>query len=171
MKIGDLLEKWNLTALRVKTPILELDWSPGDVDKDAAWDLYVELLTRVATQPIATGEGVEKSALESVAQLFPLTRETLKHHGRQAVGFSRIAIVVLNQIVRPFAAERHLLSERGAFEEEKERARFRSDLAGLQRQLRNYTGLLADLAGVENLTGIAPSQGTSDEGETAIEVD
>ena len=39
MKIRDLFEKWNLTALKVKIPILEMDWTPGDADKDAAWEI------------------------------------------------------------------------------------------------------------------------------------
>jgi hypothetical protein len=50
MQIGDLFEKWGLTSLKVKTPVLEMNWEPADADKDAAWDLYVELLTRISTQ-------------------------------------------------------------------------------------------------------------------------
>ena len=50
MQIRDLFEKWGLTSLKVKTPILEMNWEPADADKNAAWDLYVELLTRVSTQ-------------------------------------------------------------------------------------------------------------------------
>lgn len=29
MQLGDLFEKWGLTGLKVKTPILEMDWVPG----------------------------------------------------------------------------------------------------------------------------------------------
>lgn len=28
-----------------KIPLAEMEWRPSDADKDAAWDLYVELLT------------------------------------------------------------------------------------------------------------------------------
>jgi hypothetical protein len=49
MKFRDLFEKWNLTGLKVKTPIMDMEWKPSDPDKDAAWDLYIELLTRITT--------------------------------------------------------------------------------------------------------------------------
>ena len=80
MKLKDLFEKWNLTGLKVKTPVLEMEWEPSDPDRDAAWDLYVELLTRITTQPLPDEVGVEESALDSVYVLFAITRETLKHH-------------------------------------------------------------------------------------------
>ena len=152
MKSRDLFEKWNLTALKVKTPILEMDWTPGDSDKDAAWDLYVELLTRITTQALPNESGVEKTALDSVYAIFTLTRETLKRHGRSAVSFSRIAIIVLNQIVRPFTAKWHRLSSQGAFDDPAQCEIFRTELAELQTHLKHYTQLLADLANVEDLT-------------------
>lgn len=152
MRIGDLFEKWNLTGLKVKTPILEMDWAPSDVDKDAAWDLYVELLTRITTQRLLEEDGVESTALESVYQLFPITQQTLKQHGRKAVGFSRITVIVLNQIVRPFTAKWHRLSENDAFNDPERCKQFREELCQLQIQLKRYTNLLADLAAVEDLT-------------------
>ncbi|MEO1529901.1 MAG: hypothetical protein AAFX06_31185 [Planctomycetota bacterium] len=152
MQIGDLFEKWGLTGLKVKTPILELDWEPADADKDAAWDLYVELLTRIATQRLPNDHGIENTALESVYSLFAITRSILKLHGRKAVGFSRIAVIVLNQIVRPFTAKWHRLSEQNAFEDKEKCDAFRAELYHLQGRLHCYTRLLADLASVEDLT-------------------
>jgi hypothetical protein len=152
MRMKDLFEKWGLTSLKVKTPILELDWEPSDDDKDAAWDLYVELLTRITTQKLADYHGTEAAALESVHQIFPLTRTTLKEHGRKAEKFTKIAVIVLNQIVRPFTAKWHRRNEQGAFEEDKNRAEFRKDLAELQVKLKSYTHLLSELADVEDMT-------------------
>lgn len=154
MKIKDLFEKWNLSGLKVKTPILDMEWKPSDPDKDAAWDLYIELLTRITTQPLPDEDGVEKTALLSIFSLFEITRKTLKEHGRSCIKFSRVAIVVLNQVVRPFTSKWHRKSENGAFESAEECACFRLELQALQIQLRNYTGLLADLANVEDLTDI-----------------
>ena len=77
MKIKDLFEKRNLTGLKIKTPILDLDWRPSDPNKATVWDLCVEVLTGI-------------------------TRETLKDPGRSCIQFAKIAIVVLNQMVRPF---------------------------------------------------------------------
>lgn len=154
MKIKDLFEKWDLKGLKVKTPILEMDWAPSDVDKDAAWDLYIELLTRITTQNLPDEHGIELTALESVHSLFQITRQTLKNHGRKAIDFSRIAIIVLNQIVRPFTAKWHKLSQEKAFDNPEHCTQFRKELSELQIQLRGYTSLLADLADVENLTEV-----------------
>lgn len=152
MKMKDLFEKWGLTGLKVKTPILEMDWEPNDPDKNAAWDLYVELLTRITTQKLPDGHGTEEAALESVHKIFGLTRSTLKAHGRKAENFTRVAVIVLNQIIRPFTAKWHRLSEQNAFTEDSKCAEFRSELAGLQQQLRAYTKMLSDLADVEDMT-------------------
>lgn len=95
MKIRDLFENWGLVGLKIKTPILDMDWRPSDPDKAAAWDLYVELLTRITTQPLPDEDGVEQTALDSIHALFGITRKTLKDHGRGCDQFARIAIIVL----------------------------------------------------------------------------
>jgi hypothetical protein len=152
MQIRDLFEKWGLTSLKVKTPILEMNWEPADADRNAAWDLYVELLTRVSTQRLPDEHGIERSALDSIHLLFPLTRSSLKDHGRKAIGFSRIAIIILNQVVRPFTSKWYRLSRQGAFSDAMQCSTFRTDLFVLQGELLKYTKLLADLASVEDLT-------------------
>ena len=154
MKINDLFENWKLTGLKVNALIGEMEWKPSDPDKAASWDLYVELLTRIATQPLPDEEGVEQTALASIHDLFDITRQTLKTHGRDCIQFARIAIVVLNQIVRPFTAKWHRKSQQGAFASPEQCRQFRNELQTLQTQLRNYTGLLAKLADVEDLTMI-----------------
>ena len=139
MRLQDLFEKWNLTNLKVKTPIMEMEWQPSDPDKDAAWALYIELLTRITTQPLSDEDGIEKTALDSIYALFALTRETLKTYGRACIHFTRIAVIVLNQIVRPFTAKWHRLSEQGAFDDAENCNVFRQELRELQVQLLNYT--------------------------------
>ena len=62
-------------------------------------------------------------------------------------------MVVLNQKVRPFTAKWHRDMIAGSLGDEEKRA-FRANLQGLQTDLRNYTRLLADLAGVEDLTDL-----------------
>lgn len=154
MRLKDLFEKWGLTKLSVKTPILDMEWTPSDQDKDAAWDLYVELLTRITTQRLDEQHGTEEAAIESVHKLFNITRLTLKTHGRKAENFTRIAIIVLNQVIRPFTAKWHRLSEEKAFEKVEFCKEFRSELLCLQDDLRAYTKMLADLADVEDMTEI-----------------
>ena len=123
-------------------------------DKDAAWELHIEMLTRIVTQPLPSDAGDEKTALDSVHALFAITREILRRHGRGTIQFSKIAIPVLNQIVRPFTAKWHKESLAGAFEHETKRKEFRDELEILQRELRNYNSLLAEIAGVEDLTDL-----------------
>jgi len=154
MQIQDLFTRWNLTNLKLKTPILEMEWEPSTADKEAAWDMYVELLTRVTTQPLPDDAGVEQTALDSVYALFGLTRGILKQHGRSCIEFTKIAIIILNQVVRPFTAKWHLLSKQGAFDDSSKRVEFRQDLRHLQKNLQNYARLLADIADVEDLTSL-----------------
>ena len=154
MKWSKWLENWDMTGLRISAGFLNMEWKPNDADKDAAWDMYIELLTRITTQKIPEAHGDEKTALDSVYKLFPLTREIIRTHGRDCIEFTKIAVVVLNQVIRPFTADWHKKSLAGAFEDKEQREKFRGDLEKLQRQLRNYTKMLADMAGVEDLTSL-----------------
>jgi len=152
MKLRKWLENWDMTKLCITTPFLEMEWEPQEKDKDAAWELYIELLTRITTQPLAPEHGLEKTALESVYRLFAITREVMRRQGRDCIAFTKIAIVVLNQIVRPFTAKWHKLSEKGAFNDADQCDLFRRELKELQNDLTKYTAMLADMAGVEDLT-------------------
>lgn len=152
MKLKDLFGKFKLEKLKVRLPVLDLEWVPNDTDKNAAWDLYVELLTRITTQRLPEEHGDEKTALDSVHSLFKTTREVLKRNGRGCVQFTRIAVIVLNQIVRPFTAKWHGLSLEGAFDNKAKCKTFRLELIELQNDLLNYTKMLSDMAGVEDLT-------------------
>ena len=153
MQMRKLLEKWDLMSLQIKLPFLETEWAPKDEDKSAAWELYVEMLTRVATQRLAPDAGHEPAALNSIYQLFPLTREIIKRHGRYCINFGKIAVVVLNQKVRPFTTKWHSRVEAGPLSAEQSQE-FRSDLLALQNDLRSYTHLLADMAEVEDITDL-----------------
>ena len=75
MKWSKWLENWDMTSLKISAPFLEMEWKPQDEDKAAAWELYIELLTRIATQPLDAEHGDEKTALDSVFSLFAITRQ------------------------------------------------------------------------------------------------
>lgn len=154
MKWRKWLENWDMTSLKIKTPFLEMDWQPQDEDKAAAWEMYIELLTRIATQPLDSEHGDEKTALESVYSLFSITRQVLKNNTRHCIEFTKLAIVILNQIIRPFTAKWHRLSLQGDLDDPKEREQFRKELDSLQVTLRKYARMLADMAGVEDLTSL-----------------
>lgn len=154
MKRRDFLEKWGLSNLRINVGFLSGDFAPKDPDRLAAWELYVELLTRITNQYLAPEEGDEKTALDSVHDIFPLTREILRRHGSGSGEFAKLAIPVLNQVIRPFTAKWHHLSLEGAFSDPERCAEFRVELAVLQPTLRGYTRALAAMADVEDLTDL-----------------
>jgi hypothetical protein len=154
MKLKKWLTKWDLTGLKINAGFLETEWKPQERDREAAWELYVEILTRIATQPLHQKHGEEKTALDSIFALFGITREILRRNGRECVQFTKIAVIVLNQIVRPFTAKWHRLSIGGAFKNETDCRKFRKELSKLQIDLRSYTKALADIAQVEDLTDL-----------------
>lgn len=154
MKRRDFLEKWGLSSLKISLGFLEAEFAPRDPDRAAAWELYIELLTRVTTQHLPPGQGDEATALESVHALFPLTREILRRHGAGCGEFAKLAIPVLNQMIRPFTARWHRLVLAGALSEAARCAEFRTELAALQVSLRRYAQALAAMAGVEDLTAL-----------------
>jgi hypothetical protein len=154
MKLQKWFENWDLKKLKIRAGLLETEWEPQEKDREAAWELYVEMLTRIATQPLPSEHGNEKTALESVYALFGITREILRAKGRECVQFTKIAVIVLNQIVRPFTAKWHRLSIAGCFDDDQRCKEFRKDLDLLQIDLRKYTRLLAEIAQVEDLTDI-----------------
>ena len=86
--------------------------------------------------------------------MFPITREILRRHGSDCGEFAKLAIPVLNQIIRPFTAKWHRLSLAGAFQDSSRCREFRAELAHLQTLLRDYTRALAAMAAVEDLTAL-----------------
>ena len=156
MKRRDFLERWGLSNLKINLGFLEGEFKPSDPDRAAAWELYVELLTRVTTQSLAPEDGDEKTALDSVYAIFPLTREILRRQGSGSGEFAKLAIPVLNQVIRPFTAKWHRDSLAGAFNDASQCQAFRSELGMLQIDLRNYTRALAAMAEVEDLTALEP---------------
>ena len=154
MHLGALLSNFQLEKVRLGPAWATVEISFDQSDQDAAWELYVEMLLRVVTQPLPSEGGDESTALNSIYSLFPVTREILRRKGRSAISFSKVAIPVMNQVVRPFTTKWHSQSLTGALSDLGKRAEFRKDLEALQNDLRNYNRLLAQIAGVEDLTDL-----------------
>ena len=154
MQLGSLLSNFQLEKVRLGPAWANVEISFDQSDQDAAWELYVEMLLRVVTQPLPSEGGDESTALDSIYALFPVTREILRRRGRSAISFSKVAIPVMNQVVRPFTTKWHPQSLAGALGHAEKRAEFRQDLEALQGDLRNYNRLLAQIAGVEDLTDL-----------------
>ncbi|CAK7056072.1 MAG: hypothetical protein TIS_03779 [Tissierella sp.] len=154
MKWKDWIKKWNMESLKINAKFLEMEFKPSNSDKSAAWELYIELLTRSTTQLLLGNNGDEKAALESISKIFNTTREIIKKYGYECFEFSKIAIVILNQKIRPFTTRWHTESLSGAFDSDGKRMEFRKELRFVQEDLRTYTKMLAEMIGVEDLTDL-----------------
>ena len=78
MNLATLFKRFNLEKVRFGPKWANAEFSLKDDDRIAAWELYVEMLTRVATQRLPSESGDEETALESIYSLFPTTREILR---------------------------------------------------------------------------------------------
>lgn len=152
--LREIFSRYKLTRVTLNAGIATVEIEFNETDRDAAWDLYVEMLTRITTQPLPSNVGDEETALASVYSLFPTTREILRNRGRNAIQFSKVAIPVLNQVIRPFTAKWHREAVAGAFGNPVRCSEFRDELTSLQRDLRNYNRMLAHIAEVEDLTDL-----------------
>ncbi len=45
------------------------EWAPDEAERQAAWEMYVELATRITVQPLASGEGLIREAPTSYFDL------------------------------------------------------------------------------------------------------
>lgn len=147
MKWRDLLGNWGLSKLQLKAGFVKAEFAPQDADRNAAWELYVELATRISTQALPPALGVEKSAMASLHSLFALTREILKRHGPGASRFAPVVIAVLNDVLRPFLTRWHGDFDAERILDEAEQALFRQQLEGLRQDMMAYAELLARIAG------------------------
>ncbi len=152
MKYRDLFENWGLTSIKLNLKFAEAEFTPKPEDEEAAWEMYVELLTRITTQRLAEEDGDEEAALDSVHKLFEITRDILKRKGRKCEEFTKVSVIILNQVVRPFTAKWHKISLENGFSSQEKCTEFREELRVVQTELRCYNRMLANIAKVEDLT-------------------
>ena len=131
MNLEKLLSKFEI-KLSLNAFLIKADIHFTNNDKKAAWELYIELLTRITTQSLPDKDGIEQTALDSIYSIFSLTREVLKKYGSKTIEFSKIAVPVLNQIIRPFTAKWHRLSQENTFNDPQKCQEFREELEKLQ---------------------------------------
>ncbi len=95
------------------------EWAPDSSERDAAWEMYIELITRVGVVELGQQEGLVREALSSLYSLFATTRDILRRYGPgiarpgpdAAVSFGHLAVAVLNGALRPMLAKWHPLLE------------------------------------------------------------
>lgn len=150
---------------------IEGTWKPDEAERKAAWEMYVELITRISVQKLPPEEGLLREALYSLYTLFDTTREILRKYGHSIaqpksdgeLSFGYLAVSILNYSLRPLLAKWHpLLLD---YEQTKERSvttfdhkrawdknkELRKEIERVRQELNDYANLLAKVAGVPSL--------------------
>lgn len=153
-KLSDVFTKFEIKDINLSTSAAGIVLTYTNYDSEAAWQMYVELLTRITTQKLEMDSGVEETALESIRKMFDITRDILKQYGHKAKSFTKISVIILNQKIRPFTAKWHKLKIENAFADDKKCKEFRQELELLRIILVKYTRILAEMAKVDDLTFI-----------------
>ncbi|MGW2836148.1 hypothetical protein [Streptomyces sp. NPDC001286] len=165
--------------VKLNLRVLEISgtWEPNDVERRAAWELYVELVTRVSVVPLRADEGLLREALSSLYSLFATTRDVLRRHGPDVAepkrndqyNFGYLAVAMLNFGIRPLLARWHPALEDWEHQRPADRSRreheqlwphtneLRVALAGTRHILTAYADLLATACGVPNLLQAVPT--------------
>jgi len=160
-------------SVGIKLPFLSIQgtWKVEEHQRDAAWELYVELVTRISTIELKEGEGSIREALTSFYSLFATTRDVLKKYGpviassgdKDDITLGYIAVAMLNKVVRPLLSKWHPklkdfehsraektseIEHEQSWEHAKE---LRAEINKVRIQLLEYTDVLGEYAGVNSL--------------------
>lgn len=167
-----------LSEVTVKLPWVEGKWAVDDAQRAAAWEIYVELVTRIAIEPLGKDEGLLREALSSLYSLFGETRRILRAHGpkvaiperKKFLSLGQIAVDVLNVMLRPVLAKWHPLlmaheavPHPGISQVEHERKwgqapELRAELEKLRASLVHYADILAAACEIPSLHTRAPME-------------
>ncbi|SED01289.1 hypothetical protein [Streptomyces sp. PAN_FS17] len=165
--------------VKLNLRVLEISgtWEPNDAERQAAWELYVELVTRVSVVPLRQDEGLLREALGSLYSLFTTTREVLRKYGPEVAepkkngqyNFGYLAVAMLNYGIRPLLASWHPALEDWEARRPADRSRrdheqgwtraseLRTALCDTRSILTAYANLLASVCGVPNLLAAVPT--------------
>jgi hypothetical protein len=149
-------------------------WEPNQAERAAAWELYVELITRIGVVPLENG--LLRETLNSLYSLFGSSREVLRRYGPDVAEPKRngeynlgyLVVLMLNYALRPVLSYWH--PELQAWEHTRpynqspldhERGWDRADelrtiLDDARSHLSVYANLLATACGVPDLRAAIP---------------
>jgi hypothetical protein len=147
---------------------IEGTWEPDEKEESAAWELYVELITRISVAELKPDEGLLREALSSMHTIFSITRDILKKYGASIarpkgdsyISFGYLAVAVLNTVLRPVLSKWHPIlleyeqkreSSTSIIEHERSWEKNRELREALNRNrfvLIQYSNLLAQVADV-----------------------
>lgn len=133
--------------------------APASPDAIPAHALWVQLATRITTQPLHYRSGEEESAVTSITSLFAKVRELIEQHPA-AAQFRQVSLRLLNDTLRAYTARWHgwMTEDKERrdqdgrpllhFRDEQVRRQFRQELRELQPELIRIREELAGLAGI-----------------------
>ncbi|KUO22799.1 hypothetical protein [Streptomyces dysideae] len=146
-------------------------WEPADAERSAAWELYLELVTRVSVEELDPEEGFLREALSSLYTFFGTTREILRRYGPDIapplapghVSFGVLAVTVLNRVLRPLLSQWH--PRLSAYESQRPTGRdpvayerawehaeaLRAEITAVRQSLVSLARTLQEVAGVSDL--------------------
>ena len=165
-----------LTSVKVSLKLpyvggIEGTWEPYESERKAAWEMYVELVTRISVAELRPDEGLLREALTSLYTLFSTTRGILRQYGPSVaqpkgggtLSFGYLAIAILNTVLRPVLAKWHPLLldhesnksiSASPLEHEKnwdKQGELRQILNEVRASLIEYANILATVADVPSL--------------------
>ena len=168
------IAKLSSTKFKVSLGFLsiETNWEVDDIQRNAAWEMYVELATRITTVELKAGEGLLREALTSLYSLFGTTRGILKKYGPAIASpgnpgdttFGHLAVGILNKVIRPTLSHWHprLLDweqrrplEVSITQHENDWSHndtLREKINEIRQQLVEYAQALGEVAGAADLT-------------------
>jgi hypothetical protein len=149
-------------------------WEPNNVERRAAWELYVELVTRISVVPLQ--DGIAREALSSLYALFGESREILRRYGPEVAEPKRdgkynlgfLTVAMLNFAIRPvlsywhpelqsWEAKRPATESVKAHEDSWDRiGELRAQLEQSRSVLAQYSAVLAEACGVPDLRAAIP---------------
>lgn len=165
------MPKLKSVSVKLELPYIggiEGTWEPDESERKAAWEMYVELITRISVVELGPEEGLLREALSSLYSLFGTTRGILREYGPSVakpkgegkLSFGYLSVTILNVVLRPVLAKWHPLlldhencreSSVSTLEHERRWERhgeLRGELNKVRNILTEYANLLAEVAGV-----------------------
>jgi transcriptional regulator with XRE-family HTH domain len=165
----------NKTTINNDSPLLQdiqKAQEPNEEEKRAAWELHVEVVTRIPVAILDEDKGMLREALSSMYTLFTLTRAILRNHGRgiaqshknNDLSLCFLAISMLDTTLRPLLSKWHPLlkdyedkrpASVGALEHEQhweKHAELRQEIVLMRKTLVTYAKAFAELADASSLT-------------------
>lgn len=165
------MPRFTTFKVKIQLPIvggIEGTWEPDEEEEKAAWEMYVELVTRISIVPLRPDEGVLREALSSLYSLFGITRQILREHGPSVaqpkgendLSFGYLSVAILNTVLRPLLAKWHPLLK--AYEDTRPNSisfvdyerkwekyvELRQEIEQVRIKLIEYANLLAQVARV-----------------------